>query len=245
MAFSTHRPVVAIAGATGFIGRALCRSLAGEFPIVGLTRRPEHPHGNPGVDWRSCDLFSTLECERALAGVDVGVYLVHSMIPSARMTQGGFQDLDLILADNFSRAARHNGLSRIIFLGGIVPPEPMEKLSRHLRSRLEVEHTLGSRGIPLTTLRASIVIGPNGTSFSIFRNLLQRLPFIPCPEWSRSRTQPIALDDLLNLFRYCLLNPHHTIGCYDIGCPDIVSYRELLERTAIQMNRKRFFLMSP
>lgn len=241
----SRRPVIAVAGATGFIGRALCHSLSDKYTVIGLTRRPHRHLTIPKVKWRCCDLFSTLECEQALEGVDVGIYLVHSMISSARLTQGGFQDMDLILADNFARAARHNHLSRIIFLGGIIPPLPIEKLSRHLRSRLEVEQTLRDHGMSFTALRASIVIGPYGTSFSIFRTLLHRMPIIPCPTWSRSRTQPIALENLVEIFHFCLEHPLQTAGIFDVGCPEIVTYRQLLERTAALMKRRRFFFYVP
>ena len=92
---------IAVLGATGYIGRALCAHLSGRMRVIGLTRRADPPPPLPGVTWRSCDLFSTLECEQALEGADCGVYLVHSMIPAAHLTQGAFQDMDLILADNF------------------------------------------------------------------------------------------------------------------------------------------------
>lgn len=236
------RPVIAVAGATGYVGQALCQALAPEFPVVGLTRRPGPTPEIPGVSWRTCDLFSSLECEQALEGADVGIYLVHSMIPSARLTQGSFQDMDLILADNFARAARHQGLRQILYLGGLVPEGPPESLSRHLRSRLEVEETLGARGIPLTALRASIVLGAHGSSFAIFRTLLARLPWLPCPRWSRSLTQPIALADLVALVRHCLLHPQESVGVFDVGGPEVTSYRALLERTARAMGlRRRFF----
>jgi len=236
------RTTIAVAGATGYIGQAVCRHLAGTFRVIGLTRRPGPTPDIPGVEWRVCDLFSFLECERALEGVDVGLYLVHSMIPSARLTQGTFQDMDLILADNFARAARARGLRQLLYLGGLVPGEQQAPLSRHLASRLEVERTLGSRGVPLTALRASIVVGANGSSFAIFRTLLERLPLIPCPRWGRSLTQPVALPDLLELFRYCLEHPEGLEGAFDIGCPEVVSYRELLVLAADVMGlRRRFF----
>lgn len=239
------RLVIVVAGATGYVGRALCRSLAEGYHVIGLTRRSGPTPSIPGISWRSCDLFSTLECEQALQGADVGVYLVHSMIPSAHLTQGRFEDMDLILADNFARAARHNGLQRIIYLGGIVPDIAPERLSRHLRSRLEVEQTLGARDVPLTSLRASIVIGAFGSSFSIFRTLLARLPVIPCPRWSRSQTQPVGLEDLLTLFRYCLEHSVETIGTFDVGGADVVTYRGLLEQTARSMKLRRHFFDLP
>jgi uncharacterized protein YbjT (DUF2867 family) len=239
------RTTLAIAGATGYIGLAACRFLAERFRVIGLTRRSGPTPEIPGVEWRTCDLFSYLECERVLEGVDAGLYLVHSMIPSARLTQGTFQDMDLILADNFARAAKARGLKQILYLGGLVPGEGAARLSRHLESRLEVERTLGSHGVPLTSLRASIVVGPHGSSFAIFRTLLERVPLLPCPRWGKSLTQPAALREMLELFRHCLEHPEESIGTFDVGCPEVVSYRQLLEITASTMGLRRRFLDVP
>lgn len=236
------RTIVAVAGATGYIGQAVCRQLAGAYGVVGLTRRPQPGVDLPGVAWRSCDLFSYLECERALQGVDAGVYLVHSLIPSAHLTQGTFQDMDLILADNFARAAKACGLRQILYLGGLLPEGP---LSRHLESRLEVERTLRASGVPLTALRAGIVIGPHGSSFAILRTLLERLRFVPCPRWSRTLTQPVALREVLGIFSQCLEHPGEAVGTFDLGCPEALSYRELLERTALAMGLQRTFIDLP
>ena len=162
------KPTVAITGANGFVGRALIEALGDRFHIVGLTR------GIPGaaqrksddnIEWRSCDLYSMLDAEEGLKGVDYAFYLVHSMMPSARLTPAKFEDLDLLLADNFARAAEKNGVKQIVFLGGITPQT--SELSAHLRSRLEVELALGSRSTPVTAIRAGLIVGPGGSSFTI------------------------------------------------------------------------------
>jgi nucleoside-diphosphate-sugar epimerase len=108
------RPTVVIAGATGFVGRALYKRLSAEFRVVGLTRDDPSRLRAGGRQWRRCDLFSLLHCERALAGADLACYLVHSMLPSAHLTQGAFQDMDLIMADNFARAAAKSGVKQIL-----------------------------------------------------------------------------------------------------------------------------------
>ncbi|MBI5883637.1 MAG: hypothetical protein HZB91_11100 [Elusimicrobia bacterium] len=195
------------------------------------------------VEWRSCDLFSLRQCEEALAGAEQAFYLVHSMLPSARLTQGSFEDMDLICADNFARAAAKARVRQIVYLGGLIPDEPM--LSPHLRSRLEVEETLGSRGVPLTALRAGIVVGPFGSSYRVFRTLVERVPIIPCPAWTKSLTQPVALDDALALLRYCLEHPAPASRNFDIGAPDVMTYRELLARTAVVLGLKRTFIDVP
>ena len=107
------------------------------------------------TDWVHCDLFSATDVENALQGCEQAIYLVHSMLPSSRLVQANFQDMDLLLADNFARAAKKAGLKQIIYLGGLLPEEK-EKLSPHLASRLEVEKTLERIGIPVMTLAKSV-----------------------------------------------------------------------------------------
>jgi uncharacterized protein YbjT (DUF2867 family) len=237
------RPTVVIAGATGFVGRALYKRLSAEFRVVGLTRDDPSRLRTGGQQWRRCDLFSLFHCERALAGADLACYLVHSMLPSAHLTQGAFQDMDLIMADNFARAAAKSGVKQILYLGGLIPDGP--ELSQHLLSRLEVEQTLASRGVPVTALRAGIVIGARGSSYRMFTTLVERLRVIPCSRWGRSRTQPIALADVIELARYCLRQPSPATASYDIGGPDVLSYREILERTAGLLGLKRTIVEVP
>jgi uncharacterized protein YbjT (DUF2867 family) len=234
---------VVVAGATGFVGRALCRRLAGEFRVIGLTRDDTTRIREGGVEWRRCDLFSLLQTERALAGADLACYFVHSMLPSAHLTQGSFQDMDLIMADNFARAAAGAGIRQIVYLGGLAPDEP--ELSAHLASRLEVEQTLASRGVPVTALRAGIVIGARGASYRMFKKLVERMPVIPCSRWGRSLTQPVALADVLELLRHCLLHPAPASRACDIGSPDVLSYRELLARTARVLGLRRIIVDLP
>ena len=156
---------IAVAGATGFVGRSLVGALQGQGEIVALGRSGS-PAGaeHESVRWRRCDLFSLRETEEALAGVDVAYYLVHSMLPNNRLTQGTFQDLDLLLADNFGRAAAAAGVRRVIYLGGLIPDAEGEGLSAHLASRLEVEQALGAHGVPVTAVRAGLVVGRDGSS---------------------------------------------------------------------------------
>lgn len=236
-----ERLTIAVAGASGFIGSALCRRLATEHRVVALSRREGASAG--GVERRRCDLFSLLDCERALAGADVAVYLVHSMLPSARLTQASFPDMDLLLADNFARAARRTGVRQIVYLGGIVPETGA--LSPHLASRLEVEHALAAHGVPVTTLRASLVIGPDGSSFRIVQRLVERLPVMILPRWTRSNCQPIHVDDVVALLAAVCGAPFARGETYDIGGPEIVTYAELLARTARMLGRTPRFLPVP
>ena len=238
---------IVIAGATGFVGSELLADLSRDHRVIGLTRRAveggEAPLDGPGISWRGCDLFSALDTERALEGADVGVYLIHSMLPSARLTQGSFADLDLILADNFARAASRNRLKRIIYLGGLIPDEP--ELSEHLSSRLEVERTFHAGPVPLVALRAGLVIGPDGSSFKMVEKLSRRLPLMLTPSWTRSPTQPIALADVVALVRACLDRPGIDNRSFDAAGPDVVTYSELIARTGRALGHERKLVAVP
>jgi uncharacterized protein YbjT (DUF2867 family) len=240
---SARRLRVVIAGASGFVGRALARALAADFDVVGLSR-VERPRGADGIEWRACDLFSLLDTEKALAGADVVFYLVHSMMPSARLTQGSFADMDLICADNVARAAKNAGARGIVYLGGLIPPGEAS-LSPHLASRLEVERTLGSRGVPVTSLRAGLILGADGSSFQMMVRLVERLPVMVSPRWTRSLTQPVALEDVVAALRYALEHPEIGGHAYDLGGPDVLSYSALLQETARALGKTRPVLTLP
>lgn len=235
------RPKIVIAGASGFIGSQLIKQLQSDYDLIGLTRSSRQ--NSPGLVWRNCDLYSLLQAERGLEGADYAFYLVHSMMPMARLTQGSFEDMDLILADNFARAAKLVGIEHIVYLGGIIPPS--KNLSLHLHSRLEVEKTLASHGVPVTNVRASIIIGPRGSSFQIIKKLVQRLPLLLCPRWTLSETQPIALEDALTILGRVVGQTKYYHQSMDIGGPDIVNYIDLMRMTARCMGKKRWIISIP
>ncbi len=233
------RAKVAIAGATGFVGQSLIAALASDYDIIGLTRSPTRAamEDDSGVEWRHCDLFSMGDVERALQGVDYALYLVHSMLPSARLTQADFVDLDLLLADNFARAAEANGVKQILYIGGILPQH--DEPSPHLKSRYEVETTLAARRTPLTSLRAGLIVGPGGSSFAMLVNLVRRLPAMLLPAWTQGSSSPIAIQDVVRAVRYCLGRPQTYGEAFEIGGPEILTYRQLLERTARHLGLRR------
>lgn len=235
------RPTVVVAGASGYVGRALCARLAERFEVIGLSRRPA-PTDARGVRWRGGDLYSLLEAEKALEGADYAVYLVHSMTPTSRLTQARFEDLDLVLADNFGRAAAENGVKQIVYLGGLLPEG---ERSRHLESRREVEDALGAFGVPVTAVRAGLVVGPGGSSTAILTALVKRLPLMLTPKWTDTQSHPVALDDLLPALEHTIGNPDCYDQAFDVGGPEVLTYREMMARTAKVFGVRRWMFPVP
>lgn len=237
----SSKPRLVIAGASGFIGKALAPLLAERFHVVGLSRS-ERAAGDGFAEYLECDLFSLRDAERALRGGDYAVYLVHNMMPSARLTQGDFADLDVVCADNFARAAARAGVKQIVFLGGLCPKDG--SLSKHLESRAEVERVLAGHGVPVTTLRAGLILGGDGSSFQIMSRLVQRLPIMVCPRWTNTRTQAVALRDVVQLINYVVAREEHYWRVHDVGAPEVVTYRELMAMTARALGKRRWFIPS-
>jgi uncharacterized protein YbjT (DUF2867 family) len=237
---------VAIAGATGYIGKWFIDTFKDTYDIIGLSRREIASNPTPQVSWRQVELYSITSTQKALEGIDVAIYLVHSMSASTRLNQGSFEDTDLILADNFVRAASANGVEQIIYLGGIMPKEGTpEQWSTHLRSRLEVEETLSGGTPALTALRASVIVGPGGSSFDMIKNLVKKLPILMCPKWTESKTQPISLKDTLEILNICIGNPKVYGKAIEIGSPEVMSYKEMLIQTARVFKKRRLIFSVP
>lgn len=235
---------IVLAGATGFIGRWIIEKFQEDFEIVALSRKEVLHNPNRNVQWKKVDLYSMSSTERALEGADVAIYLVHSMQPSTRLNQGKFEDTDLLLADNFSRAAQKNKLKQIIYIGGILPKDA-HQISNHLLSRYEVEKTLGARETPLTAIRAGIIIGPGGSSFKIVTNLVKNLPLMGCPKWTKSENQPIDVFDILTLVRQCIGNSKTYDKNIEIGGAEVMTYMDLLKKTSKLMGKKRLIFSFP
>jgi uncharacterized protein YbjT (DUF2867 family) len=170
------------------------------------------------------DVSDAASLDRALAGVDAAYYLVHSL------DSGDFVDRDAQAARNFSAAAARAGVERIVYLGGLGRDD--QHLSAHLRSRREVEQLLGADGVPVTVLRAAIVIGHGGISWEITRQLVAHLPAMVVPHWATTRTQPIALRDVLR-YLVGVLEPQEARGrVFEIGGSEILTYAEMMQRVA-------------
>lgn len=228
-----------IAGASGFVGSRLRASLSDRFRWLALTRSDTVAASVPDAAntvWRKCDLYSLPQVSEALEGARYGVYLVHSMLPSSRLVQGHFKDMDLLLADNFARAARENGLEHIVYLGGLLPEEE-GNLSPHLASRAEVETVLRESGLPVTVLRAGLIFGPGGSSTRMLINLVRRLPLMVLPGWTRCRTASIDVRDILRAFERVIDAPENFGRTYDLATHSISTYEEMILQTAKALGR--------
>lgn len=227
---------ILIAGASGFIGRALIQRLLKEedVQIVGLSRR-SRVSDHSRLQWKTGDLFSLKDISEAMEGCDEAYYLVHSMLPSASLSQGKFYDFDLLLADNFVRAAHIHKLRHIIYMGGMIPLAT--ELSWHLRSRLEVEETFRHSEIKTTVLRAALVIGPRSSSFTILQRLVERLPIMLAPTWTKTRSQPVALEDMLSVLVRAVKETSLQGKIYDIGGPEIITYQGLIAKTSKKIRK--------
>ena len=242
-----QRKTVVVAGASGFVGRALPDAFDSEdVRLVGLTRRPEVVGslevGEKYDEWRRCDLFSRTQTVDALEGADVGLYLVHSTLPSAYLTQGDPADMDLICADNFARAALHHDLERIIYVGVMAPADPQR---RRESSHREVASVLGSYDTPLTTLWASMVIGRGGVVARTLEDLVRRLPVMVLPRWTESKTAPVDRQDLAELMAGLVEQSRGQGKSYELSGPEVTTYRDLLERTARLLGKNRTFASVP
>lgn len=224
---------VLVAGASGFVGRRLCPALidAGH-DVQAMTRRPESYQGGGAAVYGDVDDSTTLA--EALAGCQVAYYLVHSL------DSPDFERKDADAAWAFAAAAAAAGLQRIVYLGGLGDDD--DDLSAHLRSRRGVEQLLGSAGVPVTTLRAGIIVGHGGISWELTRQLVEHLPAMITPRWVRTRTQPIAVDDVVRYLVGVLELPEAADRAYDIGGPEVLEYVTMMRRVA-QIQGRKFLVM--
>ena len=227
---------VLVAGSSGFVGRRLCPELqAGGHAVQAMTRHPDTYSGAGSPVYG--DVHDAESLGAALAGCDAAYYLVHSL------DDAEFARRDADAAREFAQAAADAGLSRIIYLGGLGDDD--DDLSEHLRSRREVEHLLGSAGVPVTTLRAGIIIGHGGISWEITRQLVEHLPAMITPRWVRTRTQPIAVGDVIRYLVGVLEEPAAEGRTFEVGGPDVLAYVDMLRRVAVIEGRHLWVIPVP
>ena len=244
---SSDLPLIAVAGASGFVGTHLQMRLRKSYRFRALTRSPNIVERHSGEDigeWFHCDIYSLPKLTNALKGCDYGIYLVHSMAPSSRLMQGNFEDTDLLLADNFIRAAEAAKLKHVIYLSGLLP-EGNEELSPHLRSRAEVEAVLNGRSVPVTVLRAGLIFGPGGSSFSMLVNLVRRLPVMFLPAWAKSTTQSVDIENVCQAFECCLKDPKWQGGTYDLASHKPMTYALMVQQTARFLGCRSLMIQLP
>jgi uncharacterized protein YbjT (DUF2867 family) len=233
---------VLVTGATGYVGGRLLAALERAGATVRcLARRPEALAGRVAASTEVVkgDCLDPATLPLALARVETAYYLVHSM-GSGR----DFAALDEAAARHFGQAAHAAGVRRIVYLGGLGAAKQSE-LSEHLRSRQQTGDVLRASGVPVVELRASIVIGSGSLSYEMVRALVERLPVMVCPRWVQVRTQPIAIDDLVAYVLAARDLPPEAEGVYEIGGPDVVSYRDIMLEYARQRGLRRWLIPVP
>jgi uncharacterized protein YbjT (DUF2867 family) len=219
-----------VTGATGYVGgRLVPELLAAGYRVRCMARRAGRLSGFGWigqVEVAEADALNAGSLRRALAGVDVAYYLIHSLGSSP-----AFEATDRAAAQTFAVCARDARVSRIIYLGGL-RPAGSHRLSPHLRSRAEVGDILLSSGVPTAVLRAGVITGSGSASFEMLRYLTERLPVMVTPKWVRSHTQPIAIRDVLAILTGCARLPPQVNRAFDIGGPDVLTYAEMMQRYA-------------
>lgn len=223
-----------LTGATGFVGGAVGPALtASGWRVRCLTRDAARARARaPGAEWVQGDVHDPASCARAMEGCSAALYLVHGIGEGS-----GYRAREVEGAEAFSAAAAEAGVARIVYLGGVAPATTGG--SEHLRSRLEVGAALRGGPVPTIELRASMIVGHGSLSWLVVRDLAARLPIMVLPRWLRSRTEPVAIDDVVIALVRALELPLEGSGCFDLPGPEALSGREILDETARVMGLAR------
>jgi len=227
-------------GASGYVGTNLVPRLVAQGVSVRAAARRRaalEARDWPGVECVEADALVPESLRAALDGIDVAYYLVHSMAAGS-----DFPRLDRTAAENFRDAAAHAGVKRIVYLGGL---QPAGTASTHLASRGETGTILREGAVPVTEVRAGVIIGPGSAAFEVIRDLVFHLPAMVTPRWVRSRSQPIALDDVLDYLTRLPGIPEAAGAIYDVGGPEVLTYEQLMRQFGELVGRRPLIVPVP
>jgi uncharacterized protein YbjT (DUF2867 family) len=226
---------VTVFGATGVVGRALLPLLVRDHELVAVSRSARA--AAKGVRWVEGDASSADSVARAIEGTEVVYYLVHSL------GRRDYERQDRVAAENVATACEHARVKQIVYLGGLGGDDA--RASPHLRSRRETGERLSAGAVPVTTLRAAMIVGKGSAAFETIVALVDRLPAMITPSWVSTPTQPIALDDVSRYLAGVCGN-HYALGeSFDAGGPEVMTYRQMMERIAVLRGRRPLILEVP
>jgi uncharacterized protein YbjT (DUF2867 family) len=235
---------ILLTGATGYIGKRLLPVLIenGHEVVCCVRDKKRFPtegiYNHPNISLFEVDFLKDIPSSDSIKNIAAAYYLIHSMSSNIK----DFEKLEVISANNFVNLVIKTSAKQIIYLGGITNEE---KLSKHLASRKKVEEILSKSGIPLTSIKAGIIVGSGSASFEIIRDLVEKLPVMITPKWLNTKHQPIAIRNVLEYLLGVLLKPATFNKSYDVGGPDILSYKEMLLQLAEVRGLKRFIFTVP
>ena len=234
---------ILLTGASGYIGSHLKDKLKDNHEIIAISRNAQNKKNEKNVTWKSADLFDLDAITEVMEGIDTAIYLGHSMKTSAKLTQANFEDMDALLADNVGRAAKKHGVKHIIFMSGIITND--SHLSLHLKCRLECEKILRYYGVPVSTLRAGLIIDSNGSSYPIFKRMIERLSAMILPNWAYNMIAPVCMDDVIDKLAMLVERSPKENEVFNITRPKVMNYQELFERTATIFDKRLSTLHLP
>lgn len=235
-------PLILVTGATGYIAsRLIPRLLDSGYRVRALARDPRRLHGRAWfdqVDIVQADVTAPETLPQAFDGVHTAYYLIHNM------SQGhGYTSLELESARAFAKVAEEAGVEHIIYLGGLADAE--QHLAPHMRSRIETGRVLREGRVPVTEFRAGVIAGSGSISFEMIRFMTELCPVVPGPAWMKNKSQPIAIQNVIDYLFTALTNPNGRGGVFEIGGPEVTTYGELMLRYARARGLKRSMLLIP
>jgi uncharacterized protein YbjT (DUF2867 family) len=240
--FSQNKPYdILVTGSTGFIGKKLLTKLDETGFKVKAMSRSKYPD-TENTKYVQANAFDTDSLCTATEGVETAFYLLHSM-EGSKKEWAEFANREKQQAQNFLKAATQSGVKRIIYLGGLV--NESLHLSKHMKSRHDVGKILASGDIPVTELRASVIVGAEGGSYAMLRYLVERLPLMVCPKWVKSQTQPIAVDNVVDYLIGVMKNSETSGKILEIGGPEVMTYEQLMRLYSYILNRNLTVIQIP